>query len=77
MTNFLTWVQSGVLFGSTVGAAIHFKNQYMDFMENATASQYKWHMDAKAALSSKMMNGAIRGAFVWGTKGLILSSTYG
>lgn len=73
----MTLLQFGVVFGTTAGAAIHFKNQYMDFMENATASQYKWHLDAKAALSSKMMNGAIRGAFVWGTKSIVLSSTYG
>lgn len=77
MANFLTTIQCGVLFGSATGAAIHFMNQYMDFMESASASQYRSHLDAKAALSAKTVNGAIRGALVWGTKSLILSSTYG
>lgn len=73
----MTAVQFGSIFGATIGGAIHFKNQYMDFMESASASQYKWHLDAKAALSTKMVNGAIRGAFVWGTKSVMCSSTYG
>lgn len=73
----MTWLQFGALLGPTVGGAIYSKNQYMEFMENATASQYKWHLDAKAALSTKMINGAIRGAFVWGAKTTILSATYG
>lgn len=72
----MTWFQFGTIFGCATGGAIHFKNQYMDFMENAYASQYKSHLDAKAAISSKMLNGAIRGAFVWGTKCTILSTTY-
>lgn len=72
----MTWIQSGTIFGCATGGAIHFKNQYMDFMENAYASQYRSHLDAKAAISSRMLSGAIRGAFVWGTKCTILTSTY-
>lgn len=72
----MTWIQCGAYSGSTIGGVIHSKNQYMEFMENATASQYKWHLDAKAALSTKMINGAIRGAYVWGIKTTILSATY-
>ena len=77
VSSFITVVQSAVVFGAAVGGAIHSKNQYMDFMENAYASQYRSHLDAKAAITSKMVNGAIRGGLVWGIKSVILSSTYG
>lgn len=60
-----------------MGAIIHAKNQYMDFMENARASQYKWHFEAKADITNKMVKGAIKGAYIWGMKCTILTVTYG
>lgn len=77
VANFMSCIQFGTVFGCAIGAAIHSKNHYMEFMENASAYQYKSHLDAKAAISSKMINGAIRGAFAWGIKSTILASTYG
>lgn len=62
--------------GVTVGGLIHSKNHYMDFMENASASKYKWHTDAKADLSSRMVRGAMRGAYVWGVKSLAVSTSF-
>lgn len=59
-----------------MGGLIHSKNQYMDFMESATASKYKWHLDAKSDLSSRMIKGAIRGACVWGVKSIAVSTSF-
>lgn len=69
-------VQTGSLIGVVLGGCIHAKNQYMYFMENAIASKYKWHMDAKADLSNRMIKASIRGAAVWGVKSLAIVSTY-
>lgn len=76
MTHITSVVQNVFLLATITGAGIHSKNQYMDFMENATASKYKWHTDAKADLSRKMASGAIRGAGIWGVKSLAISSTF-
>lgn len=45
-------------------------------MENEIASKYKWHLDAKADITNRMIQGACRGAITWGWKGTILSTTY-
>lgn len=62
--------------GATLGGLIHSKNQYMDFMENAEASKYKWHLDAKADLSRRMIHGAVRGAGIWGVKSIAVTTTF-
>lgn len=72
----ITIVQDGVLFSIGVGGIIFSKNQYMDFMENARASQYKWHTDAKADLVNRMFKGGIRGAFTWGVKSFYVTFTF-
>lgn len=77
VANFLGWIQQGFMFGTPIGAVIHSKNQYMDFMENARAYQYKWHFEAKSALTSKMLKGGARGACIWGYKSTILATTFG
>lgn len=69
-------MQNAAVLGCTTGGIIHAKNQYMYFMENAEASQYRWHLDAKADLSNRMIKGAIRGASIWGIKSVAAAATY-
>lgn len=76
LSSFVSIIQGGIVLGVTVGGLIHSKNHYMDFMENASASKYKWHTDAKADLSSRMVRGAMRGAYVWGVKSLAVSTSF-
>lgn len=76
MASMIAYVQNSVIIGSALGGAIFSKNQYMDFMENARASQYKWHLDAKADLTNRMVKGCIKGAFTWGIKSFIISTTF-
>lgn len=76
MASLLAYTQNAVIMGILIGGSIHSKNQYMDFMENATASQYKWHLDAKADLTNKMLKGGFRGAYIWGVKSFIISATF-
>lgn len=72
----LSIVQNAAFIGTMMGGAINGKNQYMDFMENATASKYDWHLDAKAELSKKIVSGATRGGIVWGVRSVALSTIY-
>lgn len=76
MSSMIAYTQNSVFFGFATGAGIFSKNQYIDFMENARASQYKWHFDAKSDLTNRMVKGGIRGAFTWGTKSFIISATF-
>lgn len=76
MASMLAYVQNGVIMGGMIGFGIHSKNNYMDFMENARASQYKRHTDAKADLTNRMFKGGVRGAFTWGMKCFYISLTF-
>lgn len=76
MSSIIAYTQNCIFLGVTTGAAIFTKNQYLDFMENAQASQYKYHLDAKADMTNRMVKGGIRGAFTWGTKSFIVSLTF-
>lgn len=77
VASFIGWVEHGFIVGAPIGSIVQAKNRYMDFMENAKAYQYKSHLDAKAELSSKMIQGALRGGYIWGVKFTILTATYG
>lgn len=74
--NITSIIQNGFFFGIVMGGAVHSKNQYMDFMENTSASKYKWHHDAKAALNNQLVKAAIRGAYAWGKKCLAVTTTF-
>ncbi|XP_055298416.1 RPII140-upstream gene protein-like [Sitodiplosis mosellana] len=76
MASMIAYVQNSIIIGVAIGGSIFTKNQYMDFMENASASQYKWHTDAKADLTNKMVKGGIRGALTWGVKSFYVSITF-
>lgn len=76
VTHSLTIIQNAGLLGTVLGGVINGKNQYMDFMENATASKYDWHVDAKAELSRKIISGAVRGSMIWGIRSTALSIIY-
>lgn len=77
VASFASWVQNAAIIGCATGSIIHSKNQYMDFMENAEASRYKSHLDAKADLSNRMIKGSIRGASIWGVRSVAVAATYG
>lgn len=76
MASMIAYMQNGTIIGVMTGGAIYTRNQYMDFMENARASQYKWHFEAKDDLTKKMVNGGIRGAIAWGIRSFVISTTF-
>ncbi|XP_031637861.1 uncharacterized protein LOC116350256 [Contarinia nasturtii] len=77
VTSVINYIQNGVLFGSFVGISIFTKNQYVDFVHNERASQYKWHLDAKRELTNRWCKGAVSGAATWGIKCTIVAATFG
>lgn len=62
--------------GALTGMAIHSKNAYMDFMENSRASQFSSHLDAKAALTSRMQGNMFNGGIYWSLRCLAIGGVF-
>lgn len=77
MQSMINYTQNGIMFGGFVGASIFSKNQYVDFLKNERASQFKWHWEAKRELTNRLTRDAIRGALLWGGKSTIVATTFG
>lgn len=66
----------GFLFGAIYGGFINSRTSYEDFMNNNQASAFKSHLDAKRKLQNEFTLSFARGAFKWGWRVSLFTTSY-
>lgn len=66
----------GFLFGAIYGGFINSRTAYEDFMNNNQASAFKSHLDAKRKLQNEFTLRFAKGAFKWGWRVSLFTTSY-
>ncbi|XP_055905640.1 RPII140-upstream gene protein [Eupeodes corollae] len=66
----------GFLFGGIYGGFINSRTAYEDFMNNNQASAFKSHLDAKRKLQNEFTVSFAKGAFKWGWRVSLFTTSY-
>lgn len=66
----------GFLIGACYGGFIHSRNAYESFMNNNQATTFSSHFEAKKKLQDKVTLNFAKGAFKWGWRVGLFSSSY-
>lgn len=66
----------GFLVGAGYGGFIYSRNAYENFMHNNQATAFESHLDAKKKLQDKVTINFAKGAFKWGWRVALFSSSY-
>ncbi|XP_055851039.1 RPII140-upstream gene protein [Episyrphus balteatus] len=66
----------GFLFGAIYGGFINSRTAYEDFMNNNQASAFKSHLDAKRKLQNEFTVSFAKGAFKWGWRVSLFTTSY-
>lgn len=67
---------TGFLFGALYGGFINSRTAYEDFMNNNQASAFKSHLDAKRKLQNEFTISFAKGAFKWGWRVSLFTTSY-
>ncbi|KAJ8870591.1 hypothetical protein PR048_029614 [Dryococelus australis] len=66
----------GAFLGACIGGFVYSRTAYMNFMQSNEATAFKSHLDAKRKLQDEVTISFSKGAFRWGWRIGLFSSTY-
>lgn len=66
----------GLFFGVCYGGVVHSRDAYTKFMDSNQATAFKSHLDAKKKLQDKVTTGFAKGAFRWGWRVSLFTTSY-